>query len=268
MRPFLVFVIIALCGCAQSSVDRENESQTEFSNQTTPGSTIDSDSLKAKIENEDKNKLVRLSDRNVEEYLSEFAVKNKSSKIKIKTPQGDIVVKLYKDTPMHRASFIHLIQQKYFNFVEITRVEKKHVIQGGNSQEEAKATQRFLLGKYTIPSEIKAHHIHKKGALALARHMENNDDKRSEPYDFYFVHGRKSGGAELFNIQKEKGISYSLDQIKTYKTLGGTPHLDREFTVFGEVISGLSVLDKIASLEVDKQNWPKDDLVISMEILD
>ncbi len=126
----------------------------------------------------------------------------------------------------------------------------------------------MLLGKYTVPSEFRPHHIHKKGALALARQMENNPKKRSAPFDFYIVHGRKSGGAELFNIQKEKGITYSDSQKNTYKTIGGTPHLDNEFTVFGEVISGFSVLDKIAALEVDSKNWPKDDLVIRMEILD
>lgn len=260
-----VFLILSLGACSSKTQSADSKS------------TENADSLTAKLDSlarieADKMMeplgFVRLSDRNAEEYLTELAKKDPRNKVLINTPMGEITVMLYNNTPLHRASFLHLIEENYFKRVELTRVHKTHVIQGGNSQEEAKATERFLLGSYTIPNELSAGYIHKKGALAMARVTENNPDKRSSPYDFYIVHGRKSNGPELFNTEKTNGVSYSEDQKKLYKTLGGIPPLDGEYTVFGEVISGMTVLEEIANVPVDGKYWPKDDIIISMEIID
>ncbi|MFT4722611.1 MAG: peptidyl-prolyl cis-trans isomerase A (cyclophilin A) [Flavobacteriales bacterium] len=267
MRLFIFILCVFLTACADQSHTHENEKNHSTVINSTPNTKVDSIIHKEPIKPKEPD-FTRLTSRNSLAYLSEFSQTNASKRIKICTKHGDMEFILYKGTPLHAASFIHLIQEKYFSGVEITRVLKNHVIQGGNSQKKSKSTQRFLLGKYTVPHEIRPYYIHKKGALALARQMENNPDKDSEPYDFYIVHGRKIGSAELYNIQKEKDITYSDKQKEIYKTKGGTPHLDGEFTVFGEITSGLSILEKLADLPVDKQNWPKDNLLISIEIID
>ncbi len=266
VKAILLAISISIISCGTYSTSDQND-QTN-SNEPPLDATLDS---LAQIEADkmlEPLDFVRLSNRNAEEYLSELAEKDQRNKVLITTPMGDITVLLYKNTPLHRASFIHLIEENYFKYVELTRVHKTHVIQGGNSQEEAKATERFLLGDYTIPNELSAGYIHKKGALAMARVTENNPDKRSSPYDFYIVDGRKSSGPELFNVQKTNGITYSDSQKQLYKTLGGIPPLDGEYTVFGEVISGMSVLNEIVNVPVDSKYWPKEDILISMEIID
>jgi len=262
-----IFCVVILSACVtKTSTDKETNKEKNYSDvEAEPNSERLSEATE--VQDIPEEEFIRLSNNNVKEFLTQFATQNNSNRIKITTPQGEIEAVLYDDTPLHRASFIHLIEEKYFHFVEITRVKKNFVVQGGNSQEEAKATQRFLLGNYTIPAEITPYYYHKKGALAMARDIEDNPEKRSSPYDFYIVHGRKAGGAELYNLQKEKSFTYSDKQKQAYKTTGGTPHLDRDFTVFGEVTKGLNVLDKIANLPVDGKDWPKDDLIISIEIL-
>lgn len=264
---FLVIILFIFLSCSDSSKHKEqldHSKSTSIKSENVDSTNYNVDSLRDVMFPE----YIRVTDRNSLEYLTQFNKTNTANKVRIMTPYGNMDFILYKDTPLHRSSFIHLILQDYFSNIEITRIRKDHVVQGGNSQEESKAMQRFLMGNYTIPSEFRNHHIHKKGALALARQMNDNPNKESEPYDFYIVHGRKSGGAELFNIQKEKGISYTTEQKDLYKKTGGTPHLDNDFTVFGEIISGYSVLNKIANLEVDSKDWPKDDLIISIEIID
>ncbi|MFK7757963.1 MAG: peptidylprolyl isomerase [Flavobacteriales bacterium] len=256
---------LLLISCAN---DHNSSGKTSATDKASLNNELDS---MAKVEAEkmlEPLEFVRLSNDNVEEYLTEFAKSDPRDKVLITTPFGDIKVKLYKNTPLHRASFLHLIEERYFKYVELTRVHKTHVIQGGNSQEEAKATERFLLGNYTIPNELSAGYIHKKGALAMARVTENNPEKRSSPYDFYIVHGRKSSGPELFNVQKTNGVKYSDSQKSLYKTLGGIPPLDGEYTVFGEVTSGMDVLEEIVNVPIDSKYWPKDDILISMEIID
>tara|TARA_B100000767_G_scaffold56354_1_gene51909 strand:- start:1833 stop:2636 length:804 start_codon:yes stop_codon:yes gene_type:complete len=267
MRLFIFILCVFLTACADQSHTCENKENRSTDIGTAPKANVESIIHRQPIKPKEPA-ITRLTSRNSLAYLSEFSQTNTSKRIKICTKHGNMEFILYKGTPLHAASFIHLIQEKYFSGVEITRVLKNHVIQGGNSQKKSKSTQRFLLGKYTVPAEIKPYYIHKKGALALARQMDDNPSKSSEPYDFYIVHGRKIGSAELYNIQKEKDITYSDKQKEIYKTKGGTPHLDGEFTVFGEITSGLSILEKLANLPVDKQNWPKDNLLINIEIMD
>jgi peptidyl-prolyl cis-trans isomerase A (cyclophilin A) len=203
MRLFIFILCVFLTACADQSHTHENEKNNSTVINSTPNAKVDSIIHKEPIKPKEPD-FTRLTSRNSLAYLSEFSQTNASKRIKICTKHGDMEFILYKGTPLHAASFIHLIQEKYFSGVEITRVLKNHVIQGGNSQKKSKSTQRFLLGKYTVPHEIRPYYIHKKGALALARQVEHNPDKDSEPYDFYIVHGRKIGSAELYNIQRKR----------------------------------------------------------------
>lgn len=192
---------------------------------------------------EEEKKIIKawdsLNSKNTEAFLAEFGKQNPESKVLIKTKFGNIEIQLYNDVPIHRANFIFLTKIKYFNTTVIYRVAKNFVIQGGNSDNMYTQKQRRKYGNYLIKPEFKKHRKHKYGALAAARQWENNPDKLSSPFEFYMVH--KKDGAH---------------------------HLNNEHTVFGEVISGFDTMDKISKVKVGVDEWPVNDIQMTIEILD
>ena len=179
-----------------------------------------------------------LNKHNVEAFFTEYEKKNKETKVIIKTDYGNIKLRLYNDTPIHRANFIFLTKIKYFDKTVFYRVAKNFVIQGGNSDEYDAMKHRYKYGNYLMKPEFRANRKHKYGALAAAREWENNPDKLSSPFEFYIVQNRK-----------------------------GAHHLNNEHTVFGEVISGWETIDKISKLETDVKEWPLVDVNMKVEII-
>ncbi|WP_347158427.1 peptidylprolyl isomerase [Pontibacter chitinilyticus] len=199
-------------------------------------------------------KLDPLTSENVVGVLTTYGEKNQDSIAVISTRLGDITVRLYKDTPLHRANFIRLAKAGFYNEGEFYRVVKGFAIQGGDSDE-----RKMKQGAYKIPQEITPKHIHKKGALAMARYGdERNPEKESSSHNFYIVQGKPRTEAELRAYEAKHHIQYTPEQMKVYETIGGEPGLDSEYTVFGEVIDGLDVVDKIADVPVEAGNWPKE----------
>lgn len=199
-------------------------------------------------------KLEPLTTENVVGVLQQYGNNNPDSIAVISTRLGDIKVRLYKDTPLHRANFIRLAKAGFYNQGEFYRVVKGFAIQGGDSDE-----REMKQGAYKIPQEITPEHIHKKGALAMARYGdERNPEKESSSHNFYIVQGQPRTEAELRAFEAQHQIKYTPAQIETYKTIGGEPGLDTEYTVFGEVIDGLDVVDKITAVPVEAGNWPKE----------
>ena len=176
---------------------------------------------------------------NVIPFFEAYGAQNKETKVKISTKFGDIKIRLYEDTPIHRANFLFLTKINYFSTTVFYRVDPGFVIQGGNSDNLDTRRIRYNYGNYLLPPEFKKHRKHKYGALAAARDWEKNPDKLSSPFEFYIIQGRKGGH-----------------------------HLDMEHTVFGEVYSGFSVMDKIANLEAGLDEWPKVDVYMKVEIID
>ncbi len=162
--------------------------------------------------------------------------------ILIKTDFGDIKCELYNETPGHRDNFLELASNGRFNGSIFHRVIKDFMIQGGGD-----ANMGTIDGRPQIPAEILPQFIHKKGALAAAR--TNNPQKLSSGSQFYIVQGRKTPAAQLDQMAARSGVKYTDEQKKTYEEIGGTPHLDGAYTVFGEVIEGLDVVDKIAATQ-------------------
>ncbi len=251
----------------------------------------------------------------------------KQHEVKITTDYGDIIIKLYNETPKHRDNFLKLVKQNFYDSTLFHRVIKDFMIQGGDP-ESKNAPAGKLLGNggpgYTIPAEINPKLYHKRGVIAAAREGDNvNPERASSGSQFYIVWGKTFTSQQLKNFEKQiyytnrqlftmnfmnnpknKNIrdkldslklsgntkefqnyaikiqeqintdfnklpqfKFSAEQIKTYETIGGTPHLDGSYTVFGEVVKGLDVVKKIINQPTDKNNRPLKDIKMSMKII-
>jgi peptidyl-prolyl cis-trans isomerase B (cyclophilin B) len=187
---------------------------------------------------------------------------DKRTKVLISTEYGNIKAVLYDETPLHRDNFIKLVNNGWYNGSIFHRVIKDFMIQGGQGAD----------GKpdpgYQIPAEIISKYYHKKGALAAARMGDQvNPERKSSGSQFYIVQGRKFTDQELNDLEKRTGKPYTQEQRNTYKTIGGTPHLDGTYTVFGEVVDGLDVVDKIASVQTGAGDRPLKDVKMTMKIV-
>ncbi len=201
--------------------------------------------------------------------LVDSAVIEEFTRVKITTAYGDMVVKLYNKTPKHRDNFIKLVKEHFYDSLLFHRVIQNFMIQGGDPTSKTAAPGVGLGGGdigYTIPAEFDSTLYHKKGALCAAR--TNNPEKASSGCQFYIVQGKPSSDPELDNIQARNGTTYTPAQRMTYKMNGGTPFLDMNYTVFGEIISGLDVVDKIAANATDGSNRPVSDIRMHMEIVE
>lgn len=197
--------------------------------------------------------------------------------VRIETSLGTMVVELYDETPEHRDNFLKLVGEGFYDELLWHRVIKGFMAQGGDPQSKGSASD-VRLGSggpgYTVPAEIDPQFIHVKGALAAARQGDQvNPARRSSGSQFYIVQGRDVSSQMLQgvvrNIAEASGepFSYTPDQIAAYETLGGTPHLDMQYTVFGRVIEGLDVLDAICSAQVARSNRPLEDISMRMEVI-
>lgn len=259
--------------------------------------------------------------------LISFKMKKKLPKepiVKITTKFGDMKLKLYNETPLHRDNFIKLTKEKYFEDLLFHRVINQFMIQGGDPNSKG-APEGKMLGEggpgYTIPAEFVPGIYHKKGALAAAREGDEvNPEKKSSGSQFYIVQGRvfdslqlatfeerrmnryrsvefknclsepenkelldkymqamKTGdrltSADIMNKTKPmvdermKKYEFTEKQWEIYTTIGGTPHLDNSYTVFGELIEGFDVLDSIAQVKTDRNNRPLEDVVMSVKVI-
>ena len=194
------------------------------------------------------------------------------TKVLLKTTFGDITFALYDDTPQHRDNFRKLVNEKFYDGVLFHRIIQGFMIQGGDPDSKtAKPGQRLGSGDvgYTIPAEFVPAHFHKRGAVCAARMGDNvNPQKASSGCQFYIVDGTVYDGDKLNMIAQRTGKTFTPEQVQVYTTVGGAPFLDGDYTVFGEVISGMEVVDKIASQQKDGADRPLEDIkIISATIL-
>lgn len=244
------------------------------------------------------------------------------AKVKIITPLGDIVVRLYDETPAHRDNFLKLASEGFYNGTLFHRVIKDFMIQGGDPDSKGAPAGKMLgCGDtgYTLPAEFNPALFHKRGALSAARQGDNvNPEKRSSGCQFYIVWGKTYSEGQIgqmerqskmqalqsvfndlvqqhrdeikrlritFNrsglsalqdeleaqanaIVNEKGLgAYSEEQKKLYTTVGGTPFLDGQYTVFGEVESGLEIVGQIQEAETDANDRPLEDIAMTVEVV-
>ena len=190
----------------------------------------------------------------------EVVVKKKDRKkdVLLQTSKGDILLRLSDSTPLHRDNFLKLVKQKYYDSVLFHRVINNFMIQAGDPDSK-NAPAGKPLGEggpgYTVPAEFRTTLFHKKGVIAAARQGDNvNPSKASSGSQFYITQGKKftDGALDTLETYRLNGRKIPSDQREAYKTIGGTPHLDQGYTVFGEVIKGLDVVDSIAAVPASR----------------
>ncbi len=226
----VIFLFVVACDTDKSASKSEDKSTIVESTDTI---------IKPKVQ---KKKIKKESDsidtKNVVQFLTNYGNENTETIVLLKTRLGNIKIMLYEDTPLHRANFIFLSKIGYFDSTCFYRVVPDFIIQGGNSERIKTMRYRNKYRNYKISSEFKSNRKHKYGALAAARDWENNPHKKSNPFEFYIIQSRDGGH-----------------------------HLDGEHTVFGEVVSGFSTIDKIVNLKAGNDEWPLDDVFMKMEVL-
>jgi len=192
-------------------------------------------------------------------------------KVKISTKYGDMVAELYDETPIHRDNFIKLVKEGFYDGTLFHRVIPGFMIQGGDpaSKDDTPNTKIGNGGPgYTLPAEFNPQFFHKKGVLAAARMGDAvNPNKESSGSQFYIVEGQVYDNNTIDLFAKRMGVELSLAQKKAYTTVGGTPHLDADYTVFGELVEGLEIISKISNVTRDKNNLPTDKVIMNISIV-
>ena len=204
-------------------------------------------------------------------FLSLSVFSQERTTVLISTSFGDMVVELYNETPQHRDNFIKLVRERFYDGTLFHRIIPNFMIQGGDPDSKG-AAPNVQLGNggpgYTIPAEFVDGLFHKKGVLAAARLGDAvNPKKESSGSQFYLVQGQVYSEEKLRSFELRSGKTYNEEQTKTYGSIGGTPHLDGAYTVFGEVVKGLDVIELIANQKRDKNNRPLKDVEMSISII-
>jgi len=203
--------------------------------------------------------------------ISASACGDKERVVLISTEYGDIKAKLYNETPKHRDNFLKLAEEKFYDGLLFHRVIKGFMLQGGDPESRNAAPGQMLGGGgpgYTIPAEFNPQFFHKKGALCAARQGDQvNPEKESSGSQFYIVHGKPLNDEQLEMMEERLNTKYTPEQKEGYKAVGGAPFLDNNYTIFGEVIEGLEVVDKLAAIQTAPGDRPLTDVKMTVKVL-
>ncbi|WP_100614971.1 peptidylprolyl isomerase [Confluentibacter citreus] len=181
-----------------------------------------------------------LDDKNAVPFFAEYDKKHKENKVRITTDFGAIDILLYNDTKYHRSNFIYLTKRQYYVDTQFYRVIDNFMIQAGNSDDKKIAKKRSEIGQYLLPTDTKKGYKHNRGVISMPSSDIENPYKLASPFEFFIVQQQ-----------------------------GGAPHLDGDFTIFGEVTKGMDVVDKIAAVETDDGDWPLNNIYIrKVEIIE
>ncbi len=231
---FLICLFVLLQSCEDKKTESKNlpiPAQTE--NKVEP--EVKKDSVI-----EQKKEFPKLNSKNAMDFFLEYEKHNKENKVRIITDFGDIEIFLFDITKFHRANFIFLTKQNYFNNTQFYRVINNFMVQAGNSDTKATARKRARIGRYLLPTDTKRGFKHDRGVLSMPSSEVDNPYKLASPFEFFIVQQH-----------------------------GGSHFLDGDYTIFGKVTKGMSVIDKIAAVKTDEGDWPQKNIFIrKVEIID
>ncbi|WP_459211813.1 peptidylprolyl isomerase [Aquimarina rhabdastrellae] len=239
---FLRFIILIGCILISSSCDQKTSSQKKsIQKEASSEKRKQKDTILKPnniVNKKKKEAPFKLTNENLRTFFADYGKKNPETIVRISTRFGKFDIQLNTQTPIHRANFIYLVKQKYFDETFFYRVAKGFVIQGGNSDRTQMSQKRFEIGDYTLPQEQVKGQSHIRGAVALSKQWVDNPSNRSTPYEFFVV------------VAKQ-----------------GAHHLDGEHTIFGKVIKGMNVVDKISNVPTDESEWPIKNIFIKAEVI-
>lgn len=187
-----------------------------------------------------KREYPKLNDKNAMEFFLEYEKEHKENKVRITTDFGEIDILLFDKTKFHRANFIFLTKQKYYDNTQFYRVINNFIVQGGNSDDKVTARKRGKIGKYLLPTDTKRGYKHDRGVISMPSAERDNPYKLASPFEFFIVQQH-----------------------------GGAHSLDGDYTIFGKVTRGMDVVDKMAAVETDEGDWPQKNIFIrKVEIIE
>ncbi len=226
---FLLFV-----SCGESPKKEKDKVEENIANMdTVPKIEVDSTAM------EEEEKPFKLTEENAIDFFFDYSKTLKKNKVKITTTMGSFTVQLYDDVPYHKANFIYLARQHYFDSTQFHRVVKDFIIQGGNSDDRKTARKRGKIGRYLLPPDAKKGHKHHRGTISMPSSERDNPHKLASPYEFFIV-----------------------------VTDPGSYHLDGSYTPFGRVVEGMDVVDAINNVPVGDGDWPWQNIyILKAEVL-
>ena len=238
MRKLFIYffsILLLLTGCEDKK--KASSIETEIGIDTKSESYVEDED---EDEERESDTYPLITNENMVSFLTQYGEENLETKVLLSTRFGDIEIELYEDTPLHRANFIYLVKQKYFDETFFHRIVPDFIIQGGNSDLVSTPKKRAKLGKgYLLPAEIIPGRVHEYGTVSGAKEYRRNPDNRSAPYEFFIFVGPKSS----------------------------TAHLNGKYTIFGRVTKGMDVVKEISELEADGEDWPLSNIYISAKVM-
>ncbi len=260
--PIFILLLLILFSCQEDV--KKKQAQEQIQGQKAQSKKNN----QAKKKKKKKPERIYLTNDNADDFLLEYGKKHSENRVVVKTDFGDIKIRLYDDTPIHRANMIYLAKNGFYKDNQFYRVIPDFMIQAGQSDEDEIYQRRRKFGNYKLKQEMKPKYFHKRGAVAMGRNYdETNKEKRSSSYNFYIVQGKVLTTWEINAIENTYNIKIPENHRDVYREIGGSPHIDGDHTVFGEVYEGMAVVDSITKVKTDKGNWPINNIYIDVKVI-
>jgi len=242
----VLFVLVGCCGILVGCQDKKKTDQLKedsVKEKQRDSSVLTNSEINQKVQ--EKSTFPKITNENAVAFFTEYGSQNPETKVRITafngTVKDSIDIQLYKDTPLHRANFIFLVKQGYFNSTFFHRVAPNFIIQGGDSDNVNTAKQRTEIGnKYLLPAELTNNRKHTYGSISGAKEYRENPDNRTAPFEFFIFLGPDSNGI----------------------------HLNGTYTIFGKVTRNMKFVETIANLPADDGEWPLENVYIQAKVID